>query len=285
MRINLALFTVFTLGTVIAGYGCWNILEANARREVLNEAALMVDSALATRAYTSSEIQPLLKEQILNAFPPQSVPSYAATQNFTRLRANHPEYTYKEATLNPTNPMDRAVDWEADIIQRFRNHADTKEVIGERDTPMGPTLYIARPIRVQGTCLQCHSVPAAAPKSMLEHYGPDNGFGWRIDDVVGAQMVSVPFAMATASAKKAFGGFIISLASVFAAVLLAVNGLLYWLVVRPVRTLAKRADQVSLGEDLAQEFPQSGAREIASLGRSFNRMRKSLEKAMSMLDG
>ncbi len=285
VRINLALFAVFALGTALAGYACWNILEANARREVLNEAALMVDSSLAMRAYTTSEIQPLLQEQILSAFPPQSVPSYAATSNFTRLRANHPEYTYKEATLNPTNPSDRATDWESDIIERFRNDAATREVIGERDTPMGRTLYLARPIRVQGSCLQCHSLPAAAPKSMIARYGSDNGFGWKVDEAVGAQVVSVPFAMATASARKAFDGFIVSLVAVFAAVLIVVNALLYALVVRPVRSLAARADQVSLGESLAQDFPQGGAREIASLGRSFNRMRKSLAKAMSMLEG
>ncbi len=282
-RINLALFTVCALGMVIAGFGCWTILEANARREVLHEAALMVDSALATRAYTSSEIVPLLEERIQNDFPPQSIPSYAATQNFSRLRAHHAEYTYKEATLNPTNPSDRATDWEADIIQRFRNDPQTTEVVGERDTPIGRSLYLARPIRAEGACLACHSLPAAAPKSMVARYGADNGFGWHDGEVVGAQVVSVPFTLATANARQAFKGFMIALLSVFVAMLIAVNLLLYGLVVRPVRRLARRADQVSLGEDLTLEFPQDGAREIASLGRSFNRLRKSLEKAMNML--
>ena len=74
------------------------------------------------------------------------MPFYAATQNF-KLRERHPEYTYKEATLNPTNPRDRAADWEGDIIQRFRNDAHAQEVVGERDTPLGKSLYVARPIR------------------------------------------------------------------------------------------------------------------------------------------
>lgn len=285
VRINLALVAVFALGTGIAGYACWNLLEDNARREVLNEAALMVDSALATRAYTSSEIQPLLAEQIQTAFPPQSVPSYAATRNFAKLRAQHAEYTYKEATLNPTNPADRATDWEADIIQKFRNDPKAAEVVGERDTPIGRTLYLARPIRVQGSCLACHSLPAAAPKSMITRYGSDNGFGWKVDETIGAQVVSVPFAMATASAQKAFHGFVVSLVSVFGTVLIAVNLLLYGLVVRPVRGLARRADQVSLGEGIDTEFQQDGASEIVSLARSFDRMRKSLGKAMRMLEG
>ena len=37
------------------------------------------------------------------------------------VRADHPDYTYKEAALNPTNPADRALDWEADFINNFRN--------------------------------------------------------------------------------------------------------------------------------------------------------------------
>jgi uncharacterized protein DUF3365 len=118
VRINLALGVVFVAAALIAGYACRTILEANAQREVFAEAGLMMDSGLAIRDYTANEILPLLSERIQNEFPPQSVPFYAATQNFLRLRERHPEYTYKEATLNPTNPRDRAADWEGDIIQR-----------------------------------------------------------------------------------------------------------------------------------------------------------------------
>src|SRR6202011_607709 len=149
IRINLALGAVFIVAAVIAGYACRTRLEANAQREVFVEAGLMMDSALAIRAYTANEILPLLRERFQEDFPPQSVPSYAATQNFLRVRERHPEYTYKEATLNPTNPRDHAADWEADIIQQFRNdtHArnDTQpqEVIGDRDTPLGKSLYLA----------------------------------------------------------------------------------------------------------------------------------------------
>ena len=107
IRINLALGAVFVSGALIAGYVCGNILEANAQREVFAEAGLMMDSALAMRAYTANEILPLLGTRIQQDFPPQSVPFYAATQNFLKLRERHPEYTYKEATLNPTNPRDR----------------------------------------------------------------------------------------------------------------------------------------------------------------------------------
>jgi hypothetical protein len=55
------------------------------------------------------------------------------------------------------------VEWEADLINYFRNHAGEKELVGERDTPTGRMLYIAHPITAEQACLECHSQPADAP--------------------------------------------------------------------------------------------------------------------------
>jgi protein-histidine pros-kinase len=71
--------------------------------------------------------------------------------------------------------------------------------------------------------------------------------------------------------------------TVFVALLLVVNVVLYLLVVRPVRRMAQIADHLSVGDTDAPEFPVSGGAEIAALGRAFNRMRKSLDKAMKAL--
>jgi len=284
VRINLALGAVFVVAALITGYACRTILEANAQREVFAQAGLMMDSALAIRDYTANEILPLLSERFPKDFPPQSVPFYAATQNFLRLRERHPEYTYKEATLNPMNPRDRPADWEGDIIQRFRNDAHTQEVVGERDTPMGKSLYVARPIRNEAECSACHSSPSAAPPTLIARYGSSNGFGWQNGEVVGAQVISLPLASATANADRAFRAFMISLAAVFAAVFAVVNAVLYLLVVRPMRQIARVADRVSLGDMSTEQFPPRGAREIASVTRSFDRMRKSLEKALRLLE-
>jgi HAMP domain-containing protein len=283
LRINAALGAVFLIAALLAGYVCWTMLEGNAQREVLAEAGLMMDSAAAVRSYTAIEILPLISARMKDEFPPQSVPSYAATQNFLKFHEHHPDYAYKEATLNPTNPRDRASDWEGDIIQRFRNNAETQQVIGVRDTPMGKSLYLARPIRAKPECLVCHSTPGAAPQSLIARYGGDNGFGWQPNEIVAAQVVSVPFANATANAEREFRAFMILLIAVFGAAFLVVNVLLYRLVVRPVRRIAAVADRVSVGDMSAEDFPQRGATEIVSLTKSFDRMRKSLEKALRLL--
>ena len=282
-RINVALVVVFAAGTLVTVYLTRSSLETSAREEALNDAGLMMDSALAVRTYTANEIAPLLTEQLKSVFLPQSVPFYAATQNFLQVREKHPQYLYKEATLNPTNPRDRAADWEADIIQRFRNDPTAREIQGERDTPMGRALYLARPIRAERECLSCHSLPSVAPQPVLARYGANNGFGWQVGEVVGAQVVSVPLASAQLRAASLQRDIVGTLIAAFIALLIAVNIVLYLLVVQPLRRTVEIADKLSTGESSAASFPTGGG-EIGALGRAFNRMRTSLEKAMKLLE-
>src|SRR5205085_11513430 len=100
--------------------------------------------------------------------------------------------SYKEAALNPTNPRNRAVDWEADLVNQFRGDAGQSEISGMRSTDNGPSLFLARPFRIKDpACLGCHDKPEIAPVSMVKLYGSDKGFGWQLNEVIGAQVVSV----------------------------------------------------------------------------------------------
>ncbi len=60
---------------------------------------------------------------------------------------------------------------------------------------------------------------------------------------------------------------------------------LLFTVVRPLRVLSKMADQISVGQMDLAELPVRGKDEIAVLAGSFNRMRRSLDRAMKMLGG
>jgi protein-histidine pros-kinase len=193
IKFNLAFIAIFLVGLAAAGFISWSLLQRNAQAEISENARLMMEAALATRGYTSTQLQPLLATQMKYTFLPQSVPAYSATEVFAGLRKNFPEYNYKEAALNPTNPRDRAVEWEADIINQFRNNGGAGEIIGERDTPTGRSFYVARPIKITDpNCLVCHTTPDIAPATMVERYGPSNGFGWQLNEVIGAQIISVP---------------------------------------------------------------------------------------------
>jgi len=164
------------------------------------------------------------EELIDTEFHPQSVPAFAATEIFGYLREKFPDYFYKEATLNPTNPRDRATDWESDVVNQFRGTPTQAEFIGTRDSPTGPALFLARPIKVNNvSCLECHSTPDKAPAEMIKLYGGDNGFGWKLDDVIGAQIVSVPVSVPVHSAENAFRVIVAWLGGAFCGILIIAN--------------------------------------------------------------
>lgn len=286
IKFNLVLIVVFLLGLATAATVSHQLLQRHARDETVQNARLLMESALATRAYTSTQVGPLLQTQMKYSFLPQSVPAYSATEIFNGLRKTFPEYAYKEATLNPTNPRNRANDWESDIVHQFRNASDRTEVVGERDTPAGKAFYIARPIQIKAeACLYCHSTVDAAPKTLVDKYGPANGFGWKVNEIIGAQIVSVPTEVPIARANRAYRTFMGSLTAVFAFIFVALNLMLWYFVIRPVTRLSHLADQVSQGEGMdAPDFVVTSRDEIGVLTQSFNRMKKSLVEAMKMLE-
>ena len=286
-KFNLILGLILGIGLSIAGYVSYRFLQQDARQDVMRQARLMMEAAESARNYTTKEIKPLLETQQehLRSFLPQTVPAFAATESFNYLRGTYPDYSYKEAALNPTNLRDRAADWEADVINSFRNHANERELIGERDTPTGRSLFLARPITVGAPCLACHDLARTAPAALIRRYGRDNGFGWHLGDVVGAQIVSVPMTVPIRMADQGFHELLAYFVGIFVASMILLDIVLLGTVVRPLRRLSAMADEISVGKLDMPELPIRGRDEIAVLAGSFNRMRRSLERALKMIEG
>jgi HAMP domain-containing protein len=282
-KFNLILLAVFGVGVLIIAWFAYSFLINNARREVLAQAQLMVASAKAVRDYTADDLSPLLPRHRVN-FLVESVPFYAASSTLNRLRKSYPDFAYKEASLNPTNPEDRATDWESDVIHGLRDHPEQHEVVGERETPTGRSLYVAQPIKTDASCLECHSLPANAPHAMVATYGTANGFGWKLNKLVGAQIISVPMSVPVQIAQKAFFNLMVILVVTLLACILALDAAVYWFVIRPLRIVCDSGDRISKGEKDVPPLVVAGSDEIASVTTSFNRMRVSLVKALAMLE-
>jgi HAMP domain-containing protein len=286
-KFNLILLALFVAGSILIAYTAYQFLMRNARRQVVQQAELMIESASSTRQYTSIELAPLLEtlQAHQTRFLPETIPFYAATVTFNYLRKRYPDYSYKEAALNPTNLRDRAADWEADLISYFRNHSGQKELVGEREASTGRMLYIARPIVSEQACLECHSQPAEAPPAIVQTYGSVNGFGWKLNEAIGAQIVSVPMTVPIQIARDALRTLVVYLILGFAISLAAIDAAMVFLVIRPVRKLSDMADRISTGDMSLPELPVQGRDEIADLTASFNRMFVSLQKAFRLLNG
>lgn len=244
LKFNLVLLFVFILGLGVSGYVSYDLLHQTARDEVLRNAGVMMEAALSMRQYTVSQVRDKLVQKE-GEFLPQSVPAFAATEIMNQLRKKYPDYAYKEAALNPTNPRDRAVEWEADIVNAFRDDPSRGEISGTRVTPTGMSMFLARPFQIKDpACLGCHTTAEIAPASMVKLYGTNNGFGWKLNEVIGAQVVSVPMSLPIQNANRAFYTFMASLTGVFVVLFIILNFMLSVMIVAPITVMSDAADRI-----------------------------------------
>jgi hypothetical protein len=285
-KFNLILLVLFGAGGLAISQLALSFLINNARSQVLQKAELMMASAKAVRDYTSSNIAPLLSHRLRSttSFHAETVPAFGATTTFNKLRQHYPDYGYKEAALNPTNLEHRATDWETDIIQKMRDQPHPTQIVGERESATGQSLYLATPIQAGMSCMECHSVASAAPAVMIARYGTANGFGWKTGEVVAAQIVSVPMSVPLEIANQAYHRLLLYLSATLIMTIVALDAGVYWLVIRPLKLVSETANRVSTGEKDVPPLPVKGKDEIASVTASFNRMQVSLIKAFKMLE-
>src|ERR1700720_785839 len=249
-KFNLILLVLFGAGGFAISQLALSFLINNARSQVLQKAELMMASAKAVRDYTSSNIEPLFSHRLRSttSFHAETVPAFGATATFNKLRQQYPDYGYKEAALNPTNLEHRASDWEADIIQKMRDQPDQTQIVGERESATGRSLYLAKPIQAGMSCMECHSVASAAPAAMIGSYGMANGFGWKPGEIVAAQIVSVPMSVPLEIANLAYHRLLLYLSATLIMTIVALDAGVYWLVIRPLKLVSETANRVSTGE-------------------------------------
>ncbi|MDH3389909.1 MAG: DUF3365 domain-containing protein [Gammaproteobacteria bacterium] len=283
-RINLILGVTFLFGLAIVGVNAFLLTRDNALQQVTDQAELIMQQALAVRSYTVNEVRPLLNQIGDGQFHPQTVPAYSATQTANLVRKERPNFSYKEAVFNPTNPRDKATAIEEKIIDRFIADPELTRLVATQEINGVKSLYISYPIRITNPdCLGCHSTPEKAPAAMRAVYGDDGGFGWKLNQIVGTQMVVVPYTLPAQLARKTFFNFILSLTVIFVILFVVINVTIRKLVLKPVRRITRMADEVSKGNLRDAELKVSGKDEIAEMLIAFNRMRRSVIKIVQMM--
>lgn len=235
VRFNVSLIVLFTISVAIFAYFVKKQTADIALQSVTHEAQLLLDQVTALRKYTVKEVSPLLRDSDRSEdFHAQSVPAYAATQVSNFFKQTRPEYNYKEAVFNPTNPRDNAAPWEEKIINRFIQEKSLTKLVGKRRINRSKVLYIAQPIKItDAACLVCHSVPEAAPPAMVEKYGAKRGYGWKLNEIVGIQMLTVPFTLPDEVAAKTLTELLMLIGAIFVGLLVLLNIAFYSIVIAP----------------------------------------------------
>ncbi|MBE9216840.1 DUF3365 domain-containing protein [Plectonema cf. radiosum LEGE 06105] len=283
-KFTILLLIILIVGVSASGLALSFVLRQNAKREVANTALILMETMSSVRDYTSTQINPELADKLETTFLPQTVPAYSAREVFENLRkkGEYKDFFYKEATLNPTNLRDKADAFETKIVESFKSQKQS-ELSGFRSLPGGDIFYIARPLAVtEQSCLQCHSTVDVAPPSMIQRYGTAHGFGWKLNEIIGAQIISVPADRVIQKANKSSVVIIGIVSMVFAAVIVSVNVFLNRQVILPLKKITRVAEEVSTGH-MEVDFDQVSNDEIGNLARAFKRMKLSLEMAMKRL--
>lgn len=287
LKLNILLGIILLFLTATTGFILSKVLQSYSEQVVAEQASMLIETMNSIRHYTNTQIQPELSSRLETEelFLAQTVPAYSAREVFEHLRTDerYNQFFYKEATLNPTNVRDKADRFEAELVQSFKEQPAVKQKQGFRSIPGGEIFYIARPLKIeQESCLQCHSDPQKAPASLIASYGSDNGFGWQLNEIVGAQIISVPSSQVFAAASKLRNLVLwqIVIFLILASILL--NLFLRFTVTNPIKKMSQSSQKLSMG-DMEIEFEQKNNDEIGILAASLNRLKVSLKMAMEML--
>ncbi|BAZ09249.1 sensor protein [Calothrix sp. NIES-4071] len=297
-RLNLAsqfiliLSIIFIIAIFIGGLSLSKALESKAQTEMTYRAQLAMQLVNAVKSYTSNDIAPLLAS-VANPearFFPETVPSLSGRRVFERFKQDwqYKDLMYKDATLNPTNLHDKADLFEANLILEFEQNRDTTSLSGFRSIKGEQLFYSAQPLIVKSqTCLKCHSSPSAAPKSHIKLYGDKNGYGWKLNQIIGTQIIYVPASEVFDNAHKALLIFISIFIIIFALVIVSINYLIKWRVIQPLKPMAQLASYISQDAVNANEvrtLERSTLSKIAKrsdefgyLGRVFQKMVREVE--------
>lgn len=287
-KLTLLLLVIFLAGIMLSGIALASVLNYKAQNEITSKALLLMQSMNSVRYYTNTEVSPQLVARLkAEEFLPQTVPAYSANKVFDKLRsdeADYGDYSYREAMLNPTNIRDKSDEFETGLVAEFRNNINTKQLQGFRSLGGKEIFYIARPISIAASsCLRCHSTPDVAPKGMIKIYGTINGFGWKLNEVLGTQIVSVPASQVLQNARQSFVVVMGIVTMVFAVTILMANLWLKQYIIRPIKNIVLVAEAVSTG-DMTADFDKKTNDEIGSLVEAFTRMKLSLAMAIKKFE-
>jgi methyl-accepting chemotaxis protein len=286
-QFTLLLSLIFITGIGLGGFALSKALEHKALTEMNARGQMAMHMINSVSSYTSNDIAPLITQLAdpETTFIPETIRSIAARRVFENFKGNwqYKDLLYKQATLNPTNPDDQADLFEAKLIEQFERDRSLT-TLSDLRSPSGEQLfYTAQPLTVtSSSCLLCHGNPNQAPKSHVKRYGTQNGYGWKLNQVIGTQIIYIPASEVFANAHKALLLFISIFIGIFALVLLSINYLLKWRVIQPLKPMAQLAQTISRDTVTANEvrdLERLGLSKIAQrtdelgqLGRVFQKM-------------
>lgn len=275
------------LACVVLAYVSYQFSVKNAMADAKTQGAIVFNMIDSSRMYFKKFQRPLVAQLVEDdRFYPEIMSGFVVTRGIWEIfEKRFPGYKFKQATLDPLYPPNRADAGEKALIQSFEKDKGKKNTEGIMEKDGKQYYYFARPIVVGEKCLRCHSTPEEAPKDQVEIYGTENGYNWHVGQIVSTSIVYVPLDRAMAAAKKSAT----SLFAMGAAGIVVLTGVIWFFlssgVVAPLARLQAKTTQISLGKELHEEIGVSSKDEIGDLAKAIDRLRISTAKLLERCSG
>jgi protein-histidine pros-kinase len=277
-RINLLLIILGI--TASLGIATFNYYQCKAQilNEAFKKAELISSFAIAARKYTVETARPIvMKISDPKTFHPELMGGFFVARAIGEIFSDsQPGYYFRQAALNPVNPINQATAQEAEMIKFFTDHPDQKlkkDIIKQSD---GAYIFTAYPIIVEESCLKCHgSKETALPGRVFKYPGP-GGYDYKLNSVIATFVTYIPIQKAMENQKAStFRYAFMGISSIL--LLVTVLGFfISGLVTRPVARLTRLANEISQGKEIHRTIASKRTDEIGDLYKSFERMRISV---------
>ena len=259
----------------------------NAMADAKKQGAIVFNMIHSSRMFFKKNQRPLVAELVEeDRFYPEIMSGFVMTRGVWEIfEKRFPGYKFKQATLDPLYPPNKADADETKLIAEFDADRKIKNREGKMTKNGKHFYYFAKPVQVEDKCLRCHGTPEEAPKDQIEIYGTESGYDWRKGQVVSTAIVYVPMDAAMAAAKKAattlFGMGVVGI--------IVLMGVIWFFlsrgVVVPLAKLEEKTRQISLGKELEEDIGVNSKDEIGDLAKAIDRLRISTAKLLKRCAG
>lgn len=278
------------LSIVLIGGSSYYFSKQKAIADAKEKGVMVFDFLDSARQNFKEKQKPRIEQLIETAqhrdtIPADLVSGFALTRGiWEKFQKNNPDYIFKQATIDPLVPSNKADEADLEIIKNFQANPDNTHLEGMTIRGENSYYYFSQKITVAKGCLRCHGEPEKAPQWQKKLYGTQNGYNWKEGDIASAYIVYVPIQKALDEAKH--NTLIIFLLGSAAVLLLMV---IVWIclnvyVIRPLARLEQHTTEISLGKNLEKPLQYKTNDEIGLLYRAVDRLRISVGKLLTRMN-
>ncbi len=285
MTVSTKFILIFILTVIIifiAGYFGVNRLQTIHLR---NNASAIAGQVVAFRSWVAStgvvwvdnlhpDLKDFLKKNECNddTIYYSKNPALATRELSELVSKSHIGATFRVTSENYRNPQNKP-----DSFENVAINALGKKEKTFIETFEGNTYRYSIPLYVTEACIKCHGKPENAPKEVIEKYGSERAFGYKVGDIRGIITVNLP--------KLSFLSILTPVANVYTISIGIIGLLLNFILIKKVivnrienlTSIAKKIEHGKVDIDFSEDYDKDSHDEIDKLYNAVDTMRKSVK--------